>query len=157
MHQKLIKAATADTRGLPVSDGDLEHLARETRCAAFACGSALVAATQKTNPKIFAALFLKEQKGIDPAGDRHCTSHPILHRTCTGMIKVYSGVWPVNLRMGRSAGIFRTCGMYSAMVTCMLEYHRSASAFPLRRYAKYHANMQVHAGLWMEFICIAHT
>ena len=85
MHQKVIKAATADTRGLPVSDGSLEHLARETRCAAFACGSALVTATQKTNPKIFAALFLKEQKGIDPAGDRQCISHPILHRTCTGM------------------------------------------------------------------------
>ncbi len=87
MHQQVIKAATADTRGLPVLDGNLEHLARETRCAAFACGSALVAATQKTNPKIFAALFLKEQKGIDPAGDRQSTSHPILHRTYAGMSK----------------------------------------------------------------------
>jgi len=95
VHQKVIKAATADIRGLPVSDGNLEHVARETRCAAFACGSALVAATQKTNPKIFAALFLKEQKGIDPAGDRQCTSYPILHRTCTGMSKVQVGAWPV--------------------------------------------------------------
>ncbi|DBA87791.1 TPA: hypothetical protein ACH3X1_004788 [Trebouxia sp. C0004] len=98
VHQKVIKAATADTRGLPVSDGNLEHLARETRCAAFACGSALVAATQKTNPKIFAALLLKEQKGIDPAGDCLRTSH-ILHRSYTGMSKLETGEFKLSVEL----------------------------------------------------------
>ena len=62
----MLKAATNDVRGLVPTDAGLEGVAREARCAAFACGAALVVATQEKE-NIF-AILLKDPKSADPAG-----------------------------------------------------------------------------------------
>ena len=62
----MLKAATNDIRGLVPTDASLEEIAREARCAAFACGAALVVATQEKE-SIF-AILLKDPKSTDPAG-----------------------------------------------------------------------------------------
>ena len=66
VNTKVLKAATGDARGLTVSEPSLEHLAREARGTAFACGAALVVATQEKE-SIF-AILLKDPKTADPAG-----------------------------------------------------------------------------------------
>ena len=66
VNMKVLKAATNDIRGLMPSDGGLDEVAREARCAAFACGAALVVATQEKE-NIF-AILLKDPKSADPAG-----------------------------------------------------------------------------------------
>ena len=67
VNMKVLKAATNDIRSLAASDPSLEEEAREARCAAFACGAALVVATQEKE-NIF-AILLKDPKSADPAGE----------------------------------------------------------------------------------------
>ena len=64
---KVLKAATNDIRSLAASEPALEDVAMEARCAAFACGAALVVATQEKE-NIF-AILLKDPKSPDPAGE----------------------------------------------------------------------------------------
>ena len=67
VNMRVLKAATNDIRGLvPQTDAGLEEIAREARCAAFACGAALVVTTQEKE-NIF-AILLKDPKSADPAG-----------------------------------------------------------------------------------------
>lgn len=66
VNMRVLKAATNDIRGLVPTDAGLEETAREARCAAFACGAALVVATQEKE-NIF-AILLKDPKSADPAG-----------------------------------------------------------------------------------------
>lgn len=66
VNMRVLKAATNDVRGLVPTDAGLEEVAREARCAAFACGAALVVATQEKE-NIF-AILLKDPKNTDPAG-----------------------------------------------------------------------------------------
>lgn len=63
---KVLKAATNDIRGLVAGERGLEEGAREARCAAFACGAALVVATQEKETTF--AILLKDPKSTDPAG-----------------------------------------------------------------------------------------
>ena len=65
VNKTVLAAATKDVRGLAVED-ELDSLAREARCAAFACGSALVSATQEKEA-LFAILF-KGSSNSDPSG-----------------------------------------------------------------------------------------
>lgn len=65
----VLKAATQDFRGLPAEE-ELAGTAREARCAAFACGAALVLATQEKE-SIF-AIPLKGSSNTDPSGSRSC-------------------------------------------------------------------------------------
>ena len=66
VNMRVLKAATNDIRGLVPTDAGLEEIVREARCAAFACGAALVVATQEKE-NIF-AILLKDPKSADPAG-----------------------------------------------------------------------------------------
>lgn len=75
VNMKVLKAATSDIRSLAASEPNLEGIAREARCAAFACGAGLVVATQEKE-NIF-AILLKDPKSPDPAGkccDNMCKS-----------------------------------------------------------------------------------
>ena len=67
VNTKVLKAATGDTRSLSAPEPTLEPVVREARCAAFACGAALVVATQEKE-SIF-AILLKDPKASDPAGE----------------------------------------------------------------------------------------
>ncbi|KAL3135934.1 hypothetical protein ABBQ32_006979 [Trebouxia sp. C0010 RCD-2024] len=66
VNMKVLKAATNDIRGLVAGERGLEEGAREARCAAFACGAALVVATQEKETTF--AILLKDPKSTDPAG-----------------------------------------------------------------------------------------
>ena len=68
VNAKILKAATNDIRTLSVSEPDLEQMAREARCAAFACGAALIVATQQKES--FFAILLKDPKVADPSGEQ---------------------------------------------------------------------------------------
>ena len=61
----VLKAATKDMRGLPAGE-ELAGTARTARCAAFACGAALVQGTQEKE-SIF-AIPLKGSSNADPSG-----------------------------------------------------------------------------------------